>query len=668
MDDIPLVEDLIQVNIFLYDIGIVDGSIVGELARRSVQKYCNTTRLLRYNNHICYVSNINALFKAYRCSTCNQFFNKTGNLERHLVICKDRIKHVYTRNVYQLRETLFDKLDFFSIPYTKEQQLFKDLAVFDFESICVREEQFKDTETIQWIGKHVPISASISCNLIETPIFLCNSNPRDLVESFVVALESLAAQSKAQMKLQFLDIDTSIKSRLYAIFAVLNERRGPRETVLEFEVEYLEVEEKDVSTQFLQMQKNQLLDLQEHLKRYCNVLPVFGFNSSKYDINLIKRYLLPLLVTERELEPTVTKKAIQFVSSIFLTKGYFPYEWFDCPEKLNDPQLPPYESFFTKLRNSNPLGSDYTEYEKLLKSGSSAEFALSKMHLSQPPLTGKQNYEYLVNMWETERMTTFKDFLRWYNNKDVVPTLEAMQKMIAFYHHKGIDMLKLGCTLPNLANICLHKSTNAKFYPFTENDKDLLEKIRDDMVGGPSIVFTRKAVVNETLIRDSANVCRSIVGIDASQLYPFAMCPEMPTGLYTRWDRDPKSGRFKPRQNKTRSFENMVMSYYQRIRPECKIVNFYTTGTQKKIDCFSVDGFCVHCNTVFEAMGWYYHYCHCQEARPSLTEEEIQRGTKKREMDELRRLYLMEKGYTVIEIYECEWWQLYKTDVVVKQH
>ena len=37
-------------------------------------------------------------------------------------------------------------------------------------------------------------------------------------------------------------------------------------------------------------------------------------------------------------------------------------------------------------------------------------------------------------------------------------------------------------------------------------------------------------------------------------------------------------------------------------------------------------------------------------------------------MDELRRHYLMEKGYTVIEMYECEWWQLYKTDVVVKQH
>ena len=101
-------------------------------------------------------------------------------------------------------------------------------------------------------------------------------------------------------------------------------------------------------------------------------------------------------------------------------------------------------------------------------------------------------------MWEQEQMTTFQDFVRWYYNKDVVPTLEAMQKMMEFYHNKWIDMLKLGCTLPNLANIYLHKSTNNKFYPFVEADKDLHDKICEDMTGGPSIVFTRKAVVDQT--------------------------------------------------------------------------------------------------------------------------------------------------------------------------
>ena len=45
-------------------------------------------------------------------------------------------------------------------------------------------------------------------------------------------------------------------------------------------------------------------------------------------------------------------------------------------------------------------------------------------------------------------------------------------------------MLNLGCTLLNLANICLHNATTATFYPFKKSDKDLLEKIREDMVGG----------------------------------------------------------------------------------------------------------------------------------------------------------------------------------------
>ena len=98
----------------------------------------------------------------------------------------------------------------------------------------------------------------------------------------------------------------------------------------------------------------------------------------------------------------------------------------------------------------------------------------------------------------------------WYNNKDVVQTLEAMQKMIEFFHQKAIDMLKLRCTLPNSANICLHKSTDSKFYTCTESDNDLLEKIREDKVGCPSIVFTRKAVVDETFIRNSTNLCKSI--------------------------------------------------------------------------------------------------------------------------------------------------------------
>ena len=39
-----------------------------------------------------------------------------------------------------------------------------------------------------------------------------------------------------------------------------------------------------------------------------------------------------------------------------------------------------------------------------------------------------------------------------------------------------------------------------------------------------------------------------------------------------------------------------------------------------------MDGYCDHCKTVFEAMGCYYHFCSCQEARPSLTDQDIEAG------------------------------------------
>ena len=148
---------------------------------------------------------------------------------------------------------------------------------------------------------------------MDEPIFLYNSDPHHLVASFIGALENLAAQSKAKMKNLFLDIETTVKIKLGSILEKLTQRHNRREQA--------DLDDCDnvicTSTQFLQIQKNQLIDLQESLDRYCNVLPVFGFNSAKYDLNLIKSYLLPILVNERDIEPTVIKKTNQFISFKF---------------------------------------------------------------------------------------------------------------------------------------------------------------------------------------------------------------------------------------------------------------------------------------------------------------------------------------------------------------
>ena len=113
MNDIPTVEDLLTLKNLLYDIDIVVGKIIGQLARRSVLKYEITVRLLRYNNHICYMNNINAVFQSFRCPDCDTFFNRTFKWERHFTTCSELVKNTYPKNVYKTQETLFDKLDSF---------------------------------------------------------------------------------------------------------------------------------------------------------------------------------------------------------------------------------------------------------------------------------------------------------------------------------------------------------------------------------------------------------------------------------------------------------------------------------------------------------------------------------------------------------------------------
>ena len=166
-------------------------------------------------------------------------------------------------------------------------------------------------------------------------------------------------------------------------------------------------------------------------------------------------------------------------------KGFFPYKWFDSFEKLNVSQLPPIDSFWSNLKNHNVLSVDYNKFVQLKNGGIEQDEILNKLRLKKVPQNAEENYVELQNIWEREGMQTFRDFLMWYNNKDVEPTLEAMKQMISFYHSKQVHMLKLGYTLPNLANRFLHLSTDAACFSFCEKDKDYDDYIRKWLTGGP---------------------------------------------------------------------------------------------------------------------------------------------------------------------------------------
>ena len=134
------------------------------------------------------------------------------------------MRHIYPKNVSTLRETLFEKLEGFNFPVSKDNILFNNLATFDLESICVPTDELKATQTRTWISKHVLVSVSIPSNLIVESIYLNNKDPQKIIIDFVLNVELLAEQIKLEMRIGFQDVERLVNERMSKVFQELNER------------------------------------------------------------------------------------------------------------------------------------------------------------------------------------------------------------------------------------------------------------------------------------------------------------------------------------------------------------------------------------------------------------------------------------------------------------
>ena len=65
---------------------------------------------------------------------------------------------------------------------------------------------------------------------------------------------------------------------------------------------------------------------------------------------------------------------------------------------MNNKELPPYDSFFSVLRNSNPLEKITTTFENLVNSVSTSEQAVVKVRMDRIPPTGAENYSFLQSV------------------------------------------------------------------------------------------------------------------------------------------------------------------------------------------------------------------------------------------------------------------------------
>lgn len=207
----------------------------------------------------------------------------------------------------------------------------------------------------------------------------------------------------------------------------------------------LQYENHQPSQEEIDNYTKKLSTLVEVMDVYCGQMICLGFNSSKYDMNLIQSYLAKFLNLDSDNIFTVkrnnqyacmstsTLKFLDITSYLspgvnyakFLKafdvqecKEFSPYEWFDDVTKLDHPTLPPHEAFYSRLKNSN---------------------------------ISLKEYAYCQQVWRDHNMVTFRDFLIWYNDLDVGPFVTAVGNLQKYYFERQIDMFKVSTSVPGLA-------------------------------------------------------------------------------------------------------------------------------------------------------------------------------------------------------------------------
>lgn len=86
-------------------------------------------------------------------------------------------------------------------------------------------------------------------------------------------------------------------------------------------------------------------------------------------------------------------------------------------------------------------------------------------------------------------MKKFSDWLEYYNNLDVIPFLEALEKMRDFYTQYEIDIFKDALSLPGVSMKYVIRTSESELL-YAPNLEDY-QMLKDSVTGGPSIVFTR---------------------------------------------------------------------------------------------------------------------------------------------------------------------------------
>ena len=377
----------------------------------------------------CYlIKDLEGLCKIWRCTKCGAAFNRASNLKRHKteVDCSPEPKVICEGKRVEGILSASDKVFCGTRSGTSLKAAQWIACQENTLEATMKKVGEQKTQFYEVCSEHVPISVAILDSVTNEPVYLVDPDPKNLVAHFLQVL---------------LEKREAILERVTKIF--------PRPCDFDH------------------------LSSKERWVKWEQQVPVFGFNSSSYDLRLIMRYLAEDLcnlggVKMAEKDGSyffILTQQFKFLDVCkFLAPGtsyakwigshgwkdaklVFPYEWLDDFRKLSQGP-PPIEAFTTRMKG--PLD--------------------------------KEHYERFISKYQEEGCDNMGDWLRVYNSADVVPFVDCLQKEINKYVPFGIDICKDAVSIPGVSLRYLINQSEKVLYAPTDPVYKLLKK---GMIGGP---------------------------------------------------------------------------------------------------------------------------------------------------------------------------------------
>ena len=356
LNELERVETVFGINIVVYRLTAAGAA---ELVRRSLETHPTTLNVNLYEKHFSYILDLRAYAKTYKCSKCgNSLWRYPSELRRHEATCEGGVRHVFPGGVYRPTPSVFQRLDDEGVDVGDDDlRYYPFRATFDFECYFAANELPPDTDKCRWLARHELLSVSVASNVPGHEAARCyvtTGDSAELARRLIDDLEAVSAAACAVLRPRY----DAVFEALEALDDDWRRRRGD--------------DDNDASP---------YAALADRLWTHLRQMPVLGFNSGKYDLNVVKKYLTPLLITDdaqhtssaftikrqnnymclttstlkflditNYLAPGVSYERYLKAYGCAATKGYFPYEYIDALTRLDETVLPPRESFYSHLK------------------------------------------------------------------------------------------------------------------------------------------------------------------------------------------------------------------------------------------------------------------------------------------------------------------------------